>query len=108
MKYVIGIDGGGTKTICAVASVDGGVLEVQKTGCTNLYINGIEQTKIFVADAIETLIEKLGVSVRDINNVHMGLAGVDNESDIELLQEAFDSILLKKIPYQIQNDRWID
>lgn len=107
LKYVIGIDGGGTKTICAVASIDGSVLEIQKTGCTNPYISGIEQAKIFIADAIEMLIKKLGVSVRDIDNVHMGLAGADNKSDIELLQEAFNSTILKKIPYQIQNDIWI-
>ena len=107
MKYVIGIDGGGTKTLCAVASTDGTVRDIYKTGCTNPYISGIEQTKAFVVDAVEALLDKLGASARDLAYVHIGLAGADNESDIELLQETFDSTLLGGIPYDIQNDIWI-
>ncbi len=106
MKYVIGIDGGGTKTLCAAASIDGTVLQVYKTGCTNPYISGLEQTKIYIATAVEMLIETLGASSKDIY-VHMGLAGADNESDIKVLREAFDTTLLKDIPYDIQNDIWV-
>lgn len=107
MKYVIGIDGGGTKTLCAAASTDGAVLEIYRTGCTNPYISGMEQTKAFIVEAVEALLSKLGASARDIANVHMGLAGADNESDIESLQKAFDTTLLSEIPYDIQNDIWI-
>lgn len=107
MKYVIGIDGGGTKTLCAAASADGEVLKVYKIGCTNPYISGLEQTRAYIAEAVETLVNYLGVSPGDISNVYMGLAGADNESDIRLLKQAFDTTLLKELPYEIENDIWI-
>ena len=107
MKYVIGIDGGGTKTLVACASLDGTVLELRKTGTVNPYICGIKQTKSLIADAIEAILTKLGATVDDVDNVFIGLAGADSDSDIEELTAAFDTTILKELSYEIQTDIWI-
>jgi N-acetylglucosamine kinase-like BadF-type ATPase len=42
MRYVIGVDGGGTKTVCALANENGEILNISMAGCTNHQICGFE------------------------------------------------------------------
>ncbi|MGL5414177.1 MAG: N-acetylglucosamine kinase [Clostridium sp.] len=83
MNYVIGVDGGGTKTEAVAYSLEGEVLGSTLTGFGNL-VNGRDEALKNITDSIEGLVNKLG---RDgLKALHLGIAGSevsDNAKAIE-------------------------
>ena len=59
MKYVIGVDGGGTKTEAVAYDLDGNVLEKSLTGFGNLVKDEKEALKNII-DSLEVILNKLG------------------------------------------------
>ena len=57
-KYVIGIDGGGTKTLAVLADLKGKILKQAKSGPSNFINVGIKKTVLNVAGAIEKILKK--------------------------------------------------
>lgn len=75
-NFVIGIDGGGTKTNAVLADLNGKILKTVKTGPSNLRNSGIENAVLNIADAIK----KLNVSASEADiMVVIGLAGIQEE-----------------------------
>lgn len=60
MRYVIGIDGGGTKTVCVLANELGEVMDVSFTGCSNHQICGIDTAVHTVTELIDNSVKKSG------------------------------------------------
>ena len=56
-RYVIGVDGGGAKTIAALARLDGKILTVAKTGPSSFIKVGIKETVSNIAKAIEIILK---------------------------------------------------
>jgi len=106
VRYVIGIDGGGTKTVCILANELGDVLNVFFSGCSNHQICGIDNAVHTITELIDNAIKKSGLTRKDISYIKMGLAGVDLESDIKLLYEHFYNAL-PQMKLEIVNDIWI-
>ena len=57
-KYVIGVDGGGSKTIAVLADLKGKVLKEVKTGPSNFIKDGIKETVLNITKAIEEILKK--------------------------------------------------
>ena len=106
MKYIIGIDGGGTKTVCVLADELARILAVSQTGCSNHQICGIDTAVETIADLIDGAAKKAGISREDISFVKIGLAGADTDSDLELLNRHFEKAL-SGMDFEIVNDIWI-
>lgn len=85
MEYVIGVDGGGTKTESVAYDLEGNVLETSLTGFGNL-VNDKKQALKNVISGIEELLNKLG---RDgLKGLYLGLAGSEvGENAKIVLQE---------------------
>lgn len=77
-KYVIGIDGGGTKTVAALANLEGKILRIVKTGPSNLRNVGIEKAVLNIYRAIKKV--KMG---RKVDSIFVGLAAVEEEFKFE-------------------------
>lgn len=107
MKYVIGIDGGGTKTMYALADEQGRLVMKFRNGCTNYDLSGMEQTVKRLVTGIQFLAEHAGISLEQIGHVHMALAGIDTDKDREVLETALRSTPLGAISHTIENDLWI-
>ncbi|MFH1451465.1 MAG: BadF/BadG/BcrA/BcrD ATPase family protein [bacterium] len=58
--YIIGVDGGGTKTVAALADLDGRILATARSGSANPRNVGIEKTGLSVAEAIAGVLKKAG------------------------------------------------
>lgn len=56
--YIIGIDGGGTKTLAVLADLKGRVLKEAKTGPSNFIKDGIKETVLNITKAIEEILKK--------------------------------------------------
>jgi N-acetylglucosamine kinase-like BadF-type ATPase len=79
--YVIGIDGGGTKTTSVLCALDGTILTEAQDASSNFQIIGIEQTSHTILNLIETCCHSVGCSISQIGAVVAGLAGAGRSSD---------------------------
>lgn len=83
MKYYLGIDGGGTKTVAAVADENGNIV-VKKTGRTiNFYSVGMGAARANLASLMSELSSVTGVN--EYRGVFIGCSALDSRADDELL-----------------------
>lgn len=74
-RYVIGIDGGGTKTVAALADLGGRILKLTKTGPSNLRNLGIKKAARNIGQGIKKVLPKEG----KVLSIFIGLAAVEEE-----------------------------
>jgi len=74
-KYVIGVDGGGTKTIAALADLEGKILKQVRSGPSNLRSLGIERASDNIASAINEV--RKNINKESILLVTIGLAAIE-------------------------------
>lgn len=89
---VLGIDAGGTKTLAAVADMNGRVLGLGRAGCGNFQGNGKSFARIEIANAIEQAIKAASANPGDIIAAGYGVAGADREADFDIVREILDPI----------------
>ncbi|MDF2881645.1 MAG: Transcriptional regulator of NagC/XylR family, sugar kinase [Clostridiaceae bacterium] len=87
MKYVIGIDGGGTKTVLKIAGITGNILAEAKGGPSNINSSSIEDVEKVLKDLIFKGISKAGLSQQDCLAVCIGTAGADRENDKAIIEK---------------------
>ena len=90
--HVLGIDAGGTKTVCLLADAEGHVISTARGGGANLQASGELQVEKVLHAVME---EALGE--RDVQPaaICLGIAGVDRESDADAVRGIMRRIGLK-------------
>jgi N-acetylglucosamine kinase-like BadF-type ATPase len=94
--YVIGIDGGGTKTSAVLCALDGTILSESQGGPSNLQIVGIENSSKTIIELIETCCHSIGCSVSQIGVIVAGLAGAGRPADQKLIKDTLFDIAYKR------------
>ncbi len=79
--YVIGVDGGGTKTEFVLLDFSGSVIGRAKGDSTNYQAIGGKKLKEELLKGFTTLVNSTNVSSNKINQIFLGLAGAGRESD---------------------------
>ena len=100
---VLGIDGGGSKTLALVAGVDGQVLGRGEAGPSNYQVIGLEAALSSLEAATEAALASAGRNLRDLGAACVGLAGVARPADHERLV-AWAAHSLPGVPITIAND----
>jgi N-acetylglucosamine kinase-like BadF-type ATPase len=88
-RYVLGVDGGNTKTVAAVARLGGTIVGVGRGGCSDIY----------AADLVEATLEEVSVATsaalagtdarrEDLISGGFSMAGADWPEDIAFLGES--------------------
>lgn len=77
MGYVLGIDSGGTKTLCLIADTSGTIHGMGIAGPSNYLTTGLKKTKEALAEAISKAVSRSGLHASHIDSAFFGLAGVD-------------------------------
>src|SRR6476469_9741888 len=103
MRYVVGIDGGGTKTTAAVVGEDGKVIASATFGPSNRRSVGMEAASANIAEAVTEAVQKAGISLNDLSGICMGLAGFDTDLDLSVPQRTL-RILNYNGPAIFEND----
>ena len=81
--HVLGIDAGGTKTVCYLADGDGQVLGEARAGGANLQTEG----ELGVEKVLHTVMdEALGSRAATVEAICLGMAGVDREGDGQVVR----------------------
>ncbi|MHA7098114.1 BadF/BadG/BcrA/BcrD ATPase family protein [Priestia aryabhattai] len=99
MNYIIGVDGGGTKTEAVAYDLNGHVLSQAKRGHGNLLIDEEEATDN-ILHAIKQCMNPL--KSRECTYIYIGLAGYDGFVNKRQLEKVIDNHF--KVPYTIAND----
>ena len=89
MKYLIGIDGGGTKTDCAIADLSGKIIYQTDGKPSNFLIIGVEETVANLFAVIEECLFELKGDFSDVKQIVIGVAGAGRIDDAELLEKSF-------------------
>jgi N-acetylglucosamine kinase-like BadF-type ATPase len=85
--YIIGIDGGGTKTTSVLCALDGVILAEAQGAPSNFQIIGIERTSHTILDLVETCCHSAGCSISQIGAVVAGLAGAGRSNDQQSMRD---------------------
>jgi len=93
INYVIGVDGGGTKTIAALADLNLKILRIAKTGPSNLRNVGINKAVLDISEAIKKV--KKG---KKIGSIFIGLAAIEEEFKLE--KEKIKREIRKKLKFR--------
>jgi N-acetylglucosamine kinase-like BadF-type ATPase len=83
--YIIGIDGGGTKTTAVLCAPDGAILAEAQGAPSNFQIIGIDPSAHTILALIQTCCHSVGCSISQIGSVVAGVAGAGRPSDQESL-----------------------
>jgi len=85
-KYIIGVDGGGTKTSAAIADLEGNVLTTRTAPSSNYHLVGLEKTEQVFQTLIEQLLLTQAASREDLAAVCFGLSGVGRPDDMARME----------------------
>ncbi len=87
MGYVLGVDGGGTQTVCLLADLEGNVLGQGQAGPSNFQAVGLNEAIDSIEQAIRTAMGGMPMTSSPIvDAICLGLAGVDTPQDEELIR----------------------
>jgi len=88
MKYYLGIDQGGTKTLVAACGDDGVILGCQEGGASIFYLDDPDNISTRTAYRLsEDILNSTGLTVSDISAVCAGLTGADWDSEYPIHEE---------------------
>jgi len=92
MPYVLGVDGGGSKTCTVITDVKGNKIGSGAAGCANHQIVGVEAAVTSIRESVDRALQAAGLTYADIAFAVYGLAGLDRERDYALMRPALETI----------------
>ncbi|MGL4451235.1 MAG: N-acetylglucosamine kinase [Sarcina sp.] len=98
MNYIIGVDGGGTKTEAVAYDLDGNVLKVALKGFGNP-LNNKEEALKNIHDSIKELTDEYGVE--QLKGLYLGIAGSESGNNTQLIKEVADEFYIDSV---VMND----
>ncbi|MDP4114556.1 MAG: BadF/BadG/BcrA/BcrD ATPase family protein [Bacteroidota bacterium] len=107
MKYLIGIDGGGTKTHCVLTDFDLNIIYECYGGPSNFLILGDDIVCNTLFNLIESCKTFINGSYDDIAYVVLGTTGAGRRNDAERLENSFTTFLETKnivLNFRVESD----
>ena len=95
-QFVIGIDGGGTKTAALIADLKGNILAQHVGGPSNLQIMGVEKSTRVIMSLIQECCDSVGCSPKNILCTTVGLAGAGRPDDRKKIAEGIRHVISSK------------
>ncbi len=102
-QYIIGVDGGGSKTSAVIINEKGKELGRSKRGASNYHLIGIERLKKLLDEVMRAAAEDAGIALEEISSVLWALAGAGRPAEAGKL-ESMRADLLPNIPGGVVND----
>lgn len=90
--YIIGIDGGGTKTVGILTTETGQLLAQTQSGPANYHVVGETQTQAVLEGVVSELSEKAGISRTSPIRFCLGMAGLGRAEDQQVIGQICDEL----------------
>lgn len=94
MRYVLGVDGGSSKTHALVVDERGRVLGFGQGGASNHQVHGLQPAMSELRRAVKSALDNAGLSPSVIELGYFCLSGADLPEDYTVLQEAVEALNL--------------
>ncbi|MDR0292889.1 MAG: hypothetical protein LBH95_01900 [Oscillospiraceae bacterium] len=107
MRYVLGVDGGGTKTHCALYDADTGRLDMLPWGPANhgSMAGGLKELPSVLRGMFRTLLSRSNIEMRDIEMGVLGLAGTDTAEQHRIISGILTELGLSR--FVLCNDAYL-
>jgi len=92
LDYVLGVDGGGTKTACLISDTGGRLLAAGIGGSSNYLTVGEEEAKRSIQVAVQKAIEKSGVRIPKFKVAYLGMAGAGRPSGAKAIRRMMKNL----------------
>lgn len=102
--YVIGVDGGGTKTLGILMDEAGNELGRVSMPSSNIHAIAHSTVEEILQTLVTSLCEQGKISTSDLKGICLGMAGCDSPKDKQVLESFLLPILPKDIKMTIVND----
>jgi N-acetylmuramic acid 6-phosphate etherase len=102
-SYVVGVDGGGSKTIAVVLDEQGQVVGRGQGGSANYHHVGLPGMRAALTQAIRAALQSAGIGLAQVSAMTWALAGVDRAEERRSLLD-LAAQLAPGIAVQIEND----
>lgn len=96
MKYVIGIDGGGTKSVISIADLQGNIIVTEQGGPTNIRSEGESQVYNTLRYLIESTVKKANLKIEKCEAICIGTAGAGREEEQKIIKQYIQAIGIKR------------
>ncbi|MEG0381005.1 MAG: BadF/BadG/BcrA/BcrD ATPase family protein [Kurthia sp.] len=93
-QYFIGIDGGGTKTRCVIGDFEGNIIGHHVSTSGNINAIPLTELHVMLNDVIETILLQTKISLLDVHQIFICLAGADRDAEKEKIYQSFASSAL--------------
>lgn len=103
MTYVLGVDGGGTKTYAVIVDEHGNIAGKGKAGNGNHQLN-YEEAKENIHIAVAEALNQAGIRIDQIARSCFGLAGADREYDFVILHKMLSELDFDSARYELVCD----
>lgn len=103
-RFILGIDGGGSKTECAIRELGGTAGFVARAGASNHEGIGFEKAGANLREAVTGALSQAGAAPADIAAACFAMAGVDIPQDKDMVFRAMVEPLGLSCPLTICND----
>ncbi len=88
MRYLLGVDGGGSKTFAIITNEEGTICGTGLGGCGNHQLHGIDHAITQIKRAVQEALVNANLSREEITFAQFGLAGADRPYDYGILRPA--------------------
>ncbi|MBP2652075.1 MAG: gspK [Firmicutes bacterium] len=103
MRWIMGVDGGGTKTVACAADLSGKVLGRVEQGAANYHVLGLANFTKRMSELIAALAQTAQVDPAELVVMSLGLAGVDRVGDRQKILAALRDLMLP-CDFVVNND----
>lgn len=95
-NFILGLDGGATRTRCVISTLSGEILAIGVSGPSNYHVVGIDGARTALMEAARSAFESSGIGSNDCLVACAGLAGLDCSYDVKALNEAIGNLPIAK------------
>jgi len=102
-RYFLGVDGGGTKTVAALADETGRLVAAARTGGSNYQDLGVHSAGRELKAAVDTVLARAKVTPDQVAGAAFGMAGADRAAEMAIV-EAMVAQYVTIEPRFVEND----
>jgi N-acetylglucosamine kinase-like BadF-type ATPase len=100
----IGIDGGGTKTVCILGDAEGNILAETRGESSSVKSRPWEDVQRVLLTLIRDVLDQSGTEMSQLGGIFLGLAGSDRPEDRKRISDWLQTELPEGVPITVHND----
>ena len=103
-RYLVSVDGGGTKTEFCISDMDGRLIKSYIKGTTNYKSVGLEEMRVNLKAGFDDIVGEHQIKKGDIAYAVFGISGLDSANDYNNILKEIETLNIPRERYYLCND----